>query len=186
MNGNASLTQKGYLKKVLQKFNINDDTKSVSTPLCPHFKLKGTISPITIEEREYMTHVPYASAVGSLMYIMVCTRSDLSQVISIVSRYMHNPRRGHWEAVKWIFRYIKGTIDIGLVLKKDVTGKQECIGYVDFDYAGDVDKCRSTTRYVFTLSQVPVSWRSTLQSIIALSTTKAEYMAMIEAMKKAI
>jgi len=51
------LTQKGYLKKVLQKFNINDDMKSVSTPLAPYFKLKTTMSPTTIEEREYMTHV---------------------------------------------------------------------------------------------------------------------------------
>jgi len=88
--------------------------------------------------------------------------------------------------VKWILRYIKGTIDIGLVFKKDVTGKQECVGYVESDYAGDLDKRWSTTVYVFTLSQAPVSWRSTLQSIVALSTTKAEYMAMTEAMKEAI
>ena len=56
-SGKVSLTQKGYLKKILQKFNINGDTKSVSTSLAPHFKLKGTMSPITIEEREYMTYV---------------------------------------------------------------------------------------------------------------------------------
>ena len=60
------------MKKVLQKFNINDDTKSVSTTLVPYFKLKATMFPTTIEKREYMTHVPYASAVGSLMYAMVC------------------------------------------------------------------------------------------------------------------
>jgi len=91
----VSLTQKRYLKKLLQKFNINDDTKSISTLLAPHFKLKTTISLTTIEEREYMTHVPYASAVSSLLYATVCTRSDLSQAVSMVSRYMHNPRRGH-------------------------------------------------------------------------------------------
>jgi len=122
-SGKVSLTQKGYFKNVLQKFNINDDRKSVSTPLAPHFKLKSIMSPITVEEREYITHVPYASAVGSLMYAMVCIRLDLSQVVSIVNRYMHDPRRGHWEAVKWILRYIKGTIDISLVFKKDVADK---------------------------------------------------------------
>jgi len=90
-----SSTQNGYLKKVLRKCNINDDTKSVSTPLAPYFKLKATMSPITIEKREYMTHVPYASAIDSLMYAMVCTRPELSQVVSIVSRYMHDSRRGH-------------------------------------------------------------------------------------------
>ena len=58
-SGKVSLTQKGYLQKVLQRFNINGNTKSVSTPLAPHFKLKATMSP-TIEEREYMTRMPYA------------------------------------------------------------------------------------------------------------------------------
>jgi len=92
--GKVSLMQKGYLKKVLQKF-INDDMTSVSTPLAPHFKLKVIMSPTTIEEREYMTHVPYASVIGSLMYAMVCTRTDLSQTVSMISRYMHNPGRDH-------------------------------------------------------------------------------------------
>ena len=88
--------------------------------------------------------------------------------------------------MKWILWYIKGTIDVGLVFEKDSTGKQECIGYVDSDYAGDLDKRQSTTGYVFTLSQAPVSWRSILQFTVVLSTTEAEYMAMTEAIKEAI
>jgi len=89
----VSLTQKGYLNKVLQKFNINGDAKSVSTPLATNFKLKGIMSPTTsVEEYEYMTHKPYASAVGSLIYAMICTSPDLSQAVSIVSRYMHDAR----------------------------------------------------------------------------------------------
>jgi len=89
------LTQKGYLQKVLQRLNVNSDTKSVSTSIAPHSKLKATISPTTVEEREYMTRVPYASTAGSLIYAMVCTRPDLSQAISMISRYMHDPGRGH-------------------------------------------------------------------------------------------
>jgi len=99
-SNNVSLTQKEYLKKVLQTFNINEDAKSISTPMAPHFKLKATMSPTTVKERDYMTRVQYASAVGSLMYVMVCTRPDLSQAVSMISRYMHDPGRGHWEAVK--------------------------------------------------------------------------------------
>ena len=76
------------MQKVLQRFNINSDTKSVSIPLVLYFKLKATMSPTTAKEREYMTHMPYASAVDSLMYAMVCTRSDLSQAVSIISRYI--------------------------------------------------------------------------------------------------
>ena len=54
----------------------------------------------------------------------------------MVSRYLHDPGRGHLEAVKWILPYIKGTIDIDLVFKKDFTGNQKCIRYIDSDYAG--------------------------------------------------
>ena len=64
-NGKVCLIQKGYLQKVLQKFNINGDTKSVSTPLASHFKLKAIMSPTTVEERECISHVPYANIVGS-------------------------------------------------------------------------------------------------------------------------
>jgi len=130
------------------------------------------MSPTTVEEREYMTRVPYASAVGSLLHVMVCTRPGLSQAVSMISRYMYDPGKGHWEAVKWVLRYIKGTIDVGLVFQMDSTGKQECIGYVDSDYVGDLDKRRSTTGYVFALSQTLVSWHSILQSIVALSTQR--------------
>jgi len=99
---------------------------------------------------------------------------------------MHDLGRGHWEKVKWGLRYIKGTIDVDLVFEKDSTSKQECVRYVDSDYAGDLDKCRSTIGYVFTLSKALVSWRSILQSTVTLSTTDVEYMAMMEAMKEAI
>jgi len=91
----VSLTQKGYLQKVLQRFNINGDTKSVSTLLALHFKLKATMSPTIVEECDYMTRVPYASAVGSLMYAMVCIRPDLSQAVLMISRYMHDRSKCH-------------------------------------------------------------------------------------------
>jgi len=79
--------------------------------------------PTTIKEREYMTRVLYVSIVGSLMYAMVYIKLDLSQAISMISRYIHDPGKGHWEAVKWVLRYIKSTIDVGLVFKKDSTEK---------------------------------------------------------------
>ena len=107
------------------------------------------MSPTTVEECEYMTRVPYASAVGSLMYAMVCKRPDLSQAVSMIDRYMHDLDMGYWEAVKWVLRYIKGTIDVDLVFKKHSTGKQECIRYVNSDYIRDLDKRRFTKGYVF-------------------------------------
>jgi len=65
--------------------------KSISTPLASHFKLKATMFPTTVEKYEYMTHMPHASAIGSLIYTMVCTRPVLSQAISMIRRYMHDP-----------------------------------------------------------------------------------------------
>ena len=76
-------------------------------------------------------------------------------------------------------------MDVGLIFEQDENVGQ-CIGYCDSDYVGDLDKRRSTTGYVFTLAKAPVSWKSTLQSIVALSTTEVEYMATTEAVKEAI
>ena len=121
------------------------------------------------------------------MYAIVCTRLDLSQVVLIISRYKSDPMRGHWEAVKQVLQYIKGTTDVGLVFEKDYrVSRSECVGYIDSDYVGDLDKRQSITRYVFTLSQAPVSWHSILQSTIILSTIEAEYMTMMEVIKEVI
>nr|XP_010912064.1 uncharacterized protein LOC105038071 [Elaeis guineensis] len=106
------------------------------------------------------------------------------EAVSIVSRYMDKPGKAHWSAVKWILRYIKGTSKLGLIF----TAQSNCIvtGFCDSDYACDLDRRRSLTGYVFTLSGCAVSWKATLQSIFALSTTEAEYMALTEAEKEAI
>ncbi|RVW39056.1 Retrovirus-related Pol polyprotein from transposon TNT 1-94 [Vitis vinifera] len=87
---------------------------------------------------------------GCLMYAMVCTRLDLVHVVSVVSKFLSNPRRMHWDAVKWIFRYLRGTTDYGIMFNKQQSDPS-VRRYVDVDYAGDLDDLRSTTGYVFTL-----------------------------------
>ncbi|KAH9679174.1 CCHC-type domain-containing protein [Citrus sinensis] len=135
-NESVWLTQKSYLKKVLERFSMDDKTKPVCTPLTPHFILSSSSCPKSQEECDYMACVPYASAMDSLTYAMDCG--------------------------------------------------QQCIGYCDSDFSGNLDKRRSTTGYVFTLGGGPISWRSILQSTIVLSTTEAEYMVATEAVKEAI
>ncbi|KAG8497106.1 hypothetical protein CXB51_008302 [Gossypium anomalum] len=147
---------------------------------------KGLSSALSLQpddEIEYMSHVPYSSTVGSLMYSMVCSRPDLSYVVSAVSRYMANPSKEHWKAVQWILRYLRGTIDVCLQFGRAEDGT---IGYVDDDFAGDLDRRRSLTGYVFTIGGCAISWKATLQTTVALSTTEAEYMAITEACKEAI
>ncbi|GJZ19365.1 retrovirus-related pol polyprotein from transposon TNT 1-94 [Tanacetum coccineum] len=165
------LSQKSYVKKILQRFNMQD-CKPISTPFPTDVKLSSKMSPSSEKERMEMSRVPYASAVGSLMFAMICTRPDIAHAVGVVSRYMAEPGREHWEAVKRILRYIKGTSDVALCF-----GDSDLIvkGYVDSDYAGDLDGSKSTTGYVFTLSGGTVSWVSKLQSVVAMSTTEAEY-----------
>jgi hypothetical protein len=86
-------------KKILSRFNM-DEAKSVSTPLGSHFKLTKDQTPKMDQEKAYMNKVPYVSAIGSLMYAMVCTRPDIAHAVGVVSRYMSNPGKQHWEAVK--------------------------------------------------------------------------------------
>ncbi|XP_040367425.1 secreted RxLR effector protein 161-like [Rosa chinensis] len=162
-----------------------DGAKVVSIPLAAHHQLSAKQRPSSQKEIDVMKDVPYASAVGCLMYTMICTRPDLAQALSVVSKYMSNPGKPHWEAVKWILRYLKGTRQLGILFER----KQEvaCVaGFVDANYAGDLDRRRSTTSYVFTCGEGPVSWKSTLQAVTTLSTTEAEYMALTEASKEAI
>ena len=99
--GKLVISQRNYIEKVVQKFNMND-AKVVSQPIASHFKLSQN-SPSTDEERKAMELVPYSSVVGRVMYIMICTRPNISHAMSLVSRFMANPRRQHWEVIKCWF-----------------------------------------------------------------------------------
>ena len=111
-------SKKIYLKKVLERFGMDNKTKPVCTHLTPHFKLSYFSCP-SQEYHDYMARVPYASVVGSLMYDMVCTKLNISQVVCMVSQYIHNLGKNHWLAVKYIFWYLYGTIDVKLLFKND-------------------------------------------------------------------
>jgi Reverse transcriptase (RNA-dependent DNA polymerase) len=89
------LCQREYITKVLRRFNM-ENAKQVSTPLAGHFKNLSKLNcPKTEEEHKRMKNIPYASAVGSLMYAMVCTRPNISHAVGVVSRYMSNPDSEH-------------------------------------------------------------------------------------------
>ena len=130
-----------------------------------------------------MSKVPYASTIGSLMYAMVCTRPNIAHAVEVVSRYMSRPGKQHQEIVKWILRYLKGSIDTCLCF---TSASLKLQGYVDVDLAGDIDSRKSSTGFVFTLGGATISWASNLQKIIVLSTTEAEYVAATEAGKEMI
>ena len=101
--GRLSFSQKGYIEKVLHRFNMQN-AKPVTTPLATHFRLSSTLCPQLDEEVDYMSRVPYSSVMGSLMYAIVCSCQDLACAVSVVIRYMAKPSKEHWKAIKWIMR----------------------------------------------------------------------------------
>ena len=130
--GKLYLSQRKYHGKVLDRLNM-DNCKLVSNPLAGHFKLSAESYLKSEEEMERMSHIPYSNVVGSLMYAMVCTRPDLAYAISMVSHYMHNPGKDHWEAVKWILCYVKGSLDRFLVFDKSKIATYDIASFVDSD-----------------------------------------------------
>lgn len=117
----------------------------------------------------------YRSLVGSLMYL-TATRPDLAFSVSILSRFMQTPKVSHWEAGKRILKYVKGTLDHGIIYSR--TSNFKLTGFSDSDYGGNLDDGRSTGGYVFNLGTSAISWQSKKQSVVALSSVEAEYMAL--------
>ncbi|GLT38191.1 hypothetical protein SLA2020_124550 [Shorea laevis] len=147
------LSQEKYIERVLQRFEM-DKAKVVSTPLAMHFKLGKNQCPSNDEEKEDMQRVPYASAVGSLMYAMVCTRPDIAHAVGLVSCFLSNPGREHWNAVKWIMRYLQGTSSLSLCFG---AGEPILARYTDSDMAEDIDTRKSTLGYLITFAGGAVS-----------------------------
>lgn len=131
-----------------------NNSKTVSTPLAAHFK--------SLSSRN-LRKIPYPNAVGSIMYAMVCFRPDVAYGVGwLVSRFLRNPGKEHWEAVKWLVRYLKGTADHGIMFGEVDNAKSKILGHVDSDFVGDLDKRIFIIGFVFTLCSGVVSWKSSL------------------------
>ncbi|GMP64064.1 hypothetical protein CsSME_00025502 [Camellia sinensis var. sinensis] len=167
------LSQETYIKTILERFQMQS-CKPIDTPVAKGESLSLDMGPKTQEENEKMARVPYANAVGSLMYAMMCTRPDICYAVGLVSRYQSNPGPAHWKAVKRILRYLRGTADYTLCYQ---SSDLHLVGYCDADWGGDLDERKSTSGYAFMLSDGAISWSSKKQSCIALSTMEAEFVA---------
>ena len=122
--------------------------------------------------------------IGSLLYIMLGTRVDIAFAVIKLARFASNPSNIHFTAVKRVFKYLKGTKDYGITYYKGAS--RFISGYCDADYAGDLISAKSTTGYIILLAGGIISWKSKLQSIIAQSTTEAEYIAINSVIKEAV
>ena len=177
-----ALSQASYIDKVLARFSFQNSKKGQL--LTRHgIVLSKEQCPTTPQEEEDMRRVPYSSAVGSLMYAMLCTRLDISYEIGIVSRYQSNPGLAHWIMVKHILKYLRRKRNYMLIYSG---ADLNPIGYIDSDFMSDKDSRKSTSRSVFTFGGGAVVWRSVKQSSIADSTMEGEYIVACEATKEAV
>ncbi|KAK8600640.1 hypothetical protein V6N12_050493 [Hibiscus sabdariffa] len=161
-----------------------EESKRGFLPMRHGISLSKEMCPSTPQEREQMSQIPYASAIGSIMYAMICTRPDLSYTLSMTSRYQENSGEGHWIAVKNILKYLRRTKDVFLVYG----GEEELgiNGYTDASSQTDKDDSRSQSCFVFCLNGGAMSWNSSKQDTVVDSTKEAEYIAASEAAKEAV
>ncbi|MCO5554547.1 hypothetical protein L7F22_008077 [Adiantum nelumboides] len=130
-----------------------------------------------------MAKVPSSSAVDSFLYAMVATRPGIAFAMGVVSKFMANISKKHWDAMKHLLRYLK---DIGSKCLCLGNSEASIVGYTDADYADCVDTRKSTLGYVFLFAGVVVFWRSILQICTWSSTTKSEYNAISSANKEPV
>ena len=174
-----SLCQKQYLIKLLERYKLTE-ANTVTTPMDPNVKL--------VKDDSYSKKVDaaqYQSMVESLLHAARATLPYIAYAVGIVSKFNVTPctTQAHLTAVKRIFRYLKGTIELKLQYRPE---SENLLGYSDTDWANDMDDRHSTTGNVFTMSGGAISWSSQKQTTVTLSTAEAEYIVLGSATQEAI
>lgn len=170
------LHQQRYSIDLLNRFGMLDCKPSI-TPIDTNVRLCANFV------RKLEDTTMYRKIVGILIYLTL-TRPYLAFVVGLLSRFMQTPRKPHLDAIRKVLRYIKTTINYGIVSKREPMCKLS--GFCDADYAGDLNTRRSTTGYVFMLGSSAVSWSSKRQPTVSLSTTEAEYRAAAMAAQESV
>jgi len=178
--GLVKMLQERYVRRILDRFNMQN-CKPRETPCEP--KLDFTENAEKMKEPKM-----FREAVGSLIYLSTCTRPDLSFVVSKLSQYFAEPSEQHWNTVKHVFRYLKGTAEQQLCFRRNDTERLGLRVYSDADWASDTKDRHSTSGYCVNLSEESslISWKTRKQPTVALSTCEAEYMSLASAMQECI
>ena len=181
-SGAISLSQRQYCLDMLERFGLAD-CNPVTTPMNPGTRLSASMAPKDDSERDFMADKPYRNAVGALSYLATTTRPDIAFTVDQLARFGANPGPAHWKALLHLMRYVKGTLDMKLTYSATDDGPLFTT-YSDADHGGDVDNGKSTAGYLVSVAGGAVSWASKLQSIVALSSTEAKYIAAVDAGKE--
>jgi hypothetical protein len=181
-NGDIFLCQEKYARDMLAKFGMMD-CKPVSSPFEPSLKLRMEDCPQSAEEIAAMSVYPYRAAIGSLLYLSGGSRPDLAAAVNTLCRYNNNPGLKHWEAVKRLFRYIRGTVGEGILYRRGVP--TDIWGYVDASHNTCPDTCRGRGGFVFMSAGGAISWQSKFVGNQTLSSCETEYLAFTMAAQEA-
>ncbi len=185
MKNGTFISQSTYTKKILAQFNMQK-SYPVSTPMEMRsldtakdmFKKRQDNEPVLDSDK------PYLSAIGALLYLANNTRPDISFAVSLLARHSAYPTIRHWNGIKRVFRYLQGTIDMGLFFPDD--NPDELTGYADAGYLSDPQDAKSQTGYVFLQGRTAISWRSTKQTMTTTSSNHSEIIALYETCREAI
>lgn len=162
-----SLSQCYYVEKVLDKFD-KDGTETVRTPM-------EVVSKLCKNRGESVGQLEYARVIGSLMYLMDCTRPDIANSVNKLARYTSNPSHQHWDAVVRVLKYLRHTSNYGLHYTRFPAVLE---GYSDANWITGSSTVKSTSGYIFTLGGAAVSWKSCKQTCITRSTMESEFIAL--------
>nr|GFA80395.1 retrotransposon protein, putative, Ty1-copia subclass [Tanacetum cinerariifolium] len=165
------LCQKAYTEKILKRFYM-ENSKRGTIPMQEKLKLSKSQGASTPAEKQRMQNIPYASAVGSIMYAVRCTRPEVAFAQNMTIRFQQNPGEEHWTAIKNFLSNMEQELRVSC--------------YTDAGYLTEADNLKSQTGYVFVLNGGAVDWKSTKQSIFATLSTDAEYIVAFDASKEAV
>ncbi|KAG8499662.1 hypothetical protein CXB51_006097 [Gossypium anomalum] len=169
--GSLHLCQRKYISDILDRSGLAN-AKSVNTPMV-------SSSILSKSDGDFLSDpTDYRSLAGALQYV-VLTRPDIAYAVNRVCQFMHAPTTEHLTALKRILRYLRGTIDYGLIFRP--SDRLSLVGYADANWGLDFDDRRSTTGYCIFFGHTPVSWSSKKQQVVSRSTAEAEYRSLAAA-----
>jgi hypothetical protein len=172
-NDKTLLSQRHFAEDVLRMYEMWDCVPAL-TPMRPGIRL-------TKEQCDTKPdpafHRRYRGIVGSLGYLVNMTRPDLAWSYSELSKYVQSPGKDHMDAANHVLRYLRGTFDQAIIYQRSHDMANVLWGWVDSDWAADLDSRRSHTGYVLMMTGGAVSWKSRRQDCVSLSTSEAEYVA---------
>ena len=177
------ISQNKYITNMTKKFGL-ENAKPIYTPMDPRADLSKAKNKSELHENNEL----YRSIVGSIMYCVQLCRPDCMYAVSKLSRYLNEPTKAHMTQAKRCLIYLYTSREQGIIYGRKVhgiIGHSIIYGYADADFATDVDSRKSTTGWIFMYNGGAISWRSQQQSVTALSTSEAEYMALSDAAKEA-